>query len=70
MFMLIDMIMTNLDYQTGVRAGVPGSEIVTVVLVAAEYFVNNHRIDLTVMHHLHYLSESISHARFNRAFMY
>ena len=49
-FVLIDATMTNLDHQTDVRAGVPESEIVTIALVAAKYFVNNHRIALNVMH--------------------
>ncbi|MFN5368366.1 MAG: hypothetical protein ACK5C8_07440 [Roseiflexaceae bacterium] len=34
-FVLIDTAMTNLDYHTDVRAGVPDSEVVTVALVAA-----------------------------------
>jgi hypothetical protein len=41
-FVLIDTAMTHLDHQTGVRAGVPDSEIVTVAIVAAKYFGNNH----------------------------
>ena len=65
-FVLIDTAMTNLDHQTDVRAGVPDSEIVTVALVAAKYFANNHRIALTVMRQLHYLSGAISHSRLNR----
>lgn len=65
-FVLIDTAMTNLDHQTDIRAGVPDSEVVTVALVAAKYFANNHRIALSVMHQLHYLSGSISHSRFNR----
>jgi IS5 family transposase len=65
-FVLIDTAMTNLDHHTDVRAGVPDSEIVTVALVAAKYFANNHRIALDVMHQLHYLSGTISHSRLNR----
>ena len=48
-FVLIDTAMTNLDHQTDVRADVPDSEVVTVALVAAKYFANNHRIALDVM---------------------
>ena len=55
-FVLIDTAMTNLDHQTDVRAGVPDSEVVTVALVAAKYFANNHRIAFNVMHQLPYLS--------------
>jgi len=51
---------------THIRAGVPDSEVVTVALVAAKYFANNHRIALNVMHQLQYLSGSISHSRLNR----
>jgi hypothetical protein len=65
-FVLIDTAMTNLDQQTDVRAKVPDSEVVTVALVAAKYFANNHRIALDVMQKLQYLSGSISHSRFNR----
>ena len=65
-FVLIDTAMMNLDHQTDVRAGVPDSEVVTVALVAAKYFANNHRIVLTIMRKLHYLSGSISHSRLNR----
>ena len=65
-FVLIDTAMTNLDHQTDVRAGVPDSEVITVALVAAKYFANNHRIALNVMHQLQYLSGSISHSRLNR----
>jgi len=60
---LIDTAMTNLDHQTDIRVGVPDSEIVTVALVAAKYFANNHRIALSVMLQLHYLSGLISHSR-------
>ena len=65
-FVLIDTAMANLDHHTNVRAGVQNSEVVTVALVAAKYFANNHRIALTVMRQLHYLSGSISHSRLNR----
>ena len=41
-FVLIDTAMANLDHQTDVRAHVPDGEIVTVALVAARYFANNH----------------------------
>ena len=65
-FVLIDTAMTNRDHQTDVHAKVPDSEVVTVALVAAKYFANNHRIALDVMQKLQYLSGSISHSRFNR----
>ena len=45
-FVLIDTAMTNLDHQTDVRAKVPDSEVMTVALVAAKYFANNHHITL------------------------
>jgi hypothetical protein len=47
------------------RAGVPDSEIATVALIAAKYFANNHRIALTVMRQLLYVSGKISHSRLN-----
>ncbi len=48
-FVLIDTVMKNLDHQTDVRAGIPESEVVTVALVVAKYFANNHCIALNVM---------------------
>jgi hypothetical protein len=65
-FVLIDTAMTNLDHHADVCAGVLDSEIATIALVAAQYFANNHRITLTVMRQLHYLSGTISHSRLNR----
>ena len=65
-FVLIDTAMMNLDHRTDVRAGVPDSEVVTVALVAAKYFANNHRIALDVMRQLQYSSGTISHSRLNR----
>jgi hypothetical protein len=65
-FVMIDTAMLNLDHHTDVRADIPDSEMVTVALVAAKYFVNNHRIALTVMRQMHHLSGTISHSRLNR----
>jgi hypothetical protein len=45
-FVLIDTSITNLDHQTDVRAKVPDSEVMTIALVAAKYFANNHHITL------------------------
>jgi len=64
-FVLTDTAMPNLD-QTDVRAEIPDSEIVTVALVAAKYFANNHRIALDDRQQLQYVSGSISHSRLNR----
>ena len=66
MVVLIDTTMINLGHQTDVCPGVPDSEIITVALVAAKYFANNHRIALDVMQQLQYVSGSISHSRLNR----
>lgn len=54
------------DHQTDARAGVPDSEVISIALVSAKYFANNHRISFNVMHQLQYLSGIISHSRFNR----
>lgn len=62
---LIDTAMMNLDYHTDVHARVSDSEVFAVTLIAAKYFANNHRIVLTIMHQLQYLSGTISHSRFN-----
>ena len=53
---LIDTAIMNLDHHTDVRASVSDSEVVSIALVLAKYFANNHRIALTTMHQLHYLS--------------
>ena len=65
-FVIVDTTFTTLEHQSDVRAGVPDSEIITVALVAAKYFANNHKLTLSVMQQLHYLSGTISHSRFNR----
>ena len=65
-FVIVDTTFTTLEHQSDVRAGVPDSEIITVALVAAKYFANNHKLTLSIMQQLHYLSGTISHSRFNR----
>lgn len=65
-FVIVDTTFTTLEHQSDVRAGVPDSEIITVALVAAKYFANNHKLTLSVMQQLQYLSGTISHSRFNR----
>jgi hypothetical protein len=65
-FVIVDTTFTTLEHQSDVHAGVPDSEIITVALVAAKYFANNHKLTLSVMQQLQYLSGTISHSRFNR----
>jgi len=59
-FVLIPTAMAHLDHQIAVRAGILDNEVVTVTLVAAKYFANNHRIALNVIHHLQCVSGTIS----------
>ena len=52
---MIDTTKTTLGHQTDVRVLIPDILVVTVAIVAAKYFTNNHRIAIEVMQKLHYL---------------
>ena len=65
-FVVIDTLMEQMDHHSDVRARVPDSEIVTVAVVAAKYFANNHERAVQVMQGFGYLSGHISVSRFNR----
>jgi hypothetical protein len=42
------------------------AEILTVAVIAAKYFNNNHKLTLSVPGQLHYLSRQLDPSRFNR----
>jgi hypothetical protein len=65
-FVVIDDILTAYGHQTDRRAGASDSEVLTVAIVAAAYFSNNHERALAVLRLLHYLSKPLSTSRFNR----
>ena len=58
--------MNALGHEDHVLAKVSGAEILTVAIVAARYFRNNHERALYVMIGMGYLSNKLSVSRFNR----
>ena len=65
-FVVVDTLMEQMEHRSDVRARVPDSEIVTIAVVAAKYFANNHERAVQVMNGCGYLSGRISVSRFNR----
>ena len=65
-FEIIDTLMVQLDHPSHPLAHVPDSEVLTVAVVAAKYFQNQHERALAIMHATHHLSGSLSISRFNR----
>ncbi len=65
-FVITDDLMHYLEHYSHVLAQVPDPEIVTVAVVAAKYFQNNHERALYVLQQLGFLSGTISVSRFNR----
>jgi hypothetical protein len=65
-FVLIDTVLETLQHRSHKLAQVPDSEILTVAVVAAKYFQNNHERALCVLREAHYLSGRLDLTRFNR----
>ena len=65
-YVIIDDTMRCLHHQSHGLAKVSDAEVLTVAVVAAKYFHNNHERALWVMTQLGYLSERLSTSRFNR----
>lgn len=65
-FVLIDTVLDRLEHRCHKLAQVPDSEILTVAVVAAKYFQNNHERALCVLGEAHYLSGRLDLTRFNR----
>lgn len=63
---IADDIMSYLDHKDHTLAQVCDSEVLTVAVVAAKYFHNNHERALYVLSQLGYLSGNLSISRFNR----
>jgi len=59
-------VMRALNHHDHKLAKVSDAEILTVALVAAKYFHNNHERALCVMHGMGYLTNKLSASRFNR----
>jgi hypothetical protein len=59
-YTVVDDVMNALGYQDHVLAQVSGAEILTVTIVAAKYFHNNHERALYVMIGMGYLANKLS----------
>lgn len=55
-FVVIDDTIKALGHKTHYHASLSDAEILTVAVVAAKYFNNNHKLTLPVLGQLHYLS--------------
>ncbi len=65
-YVIIDDVMRSLNHRSHPLAKVSDAEVLTVAVVAAKYFHNNHERALWVLTELGYLSERLSTSRFNR----
>jgi hypothetical protein len=65
-YVIIDDVMRSLNHRSHALAKVSDAEVLTVAVVAAKYFHNNHERALWVLAELGYLSERLSTSRFNR----
>ncbi len=65
-YVIIDDRMCSLNHRSHCLAHVTDAEVLTVAVVAAKYFHNNHERALWVMSRLGYLSGRLSTSRFNR----
>ncbi len=65
-YVIIDDTMRSLNHHSHQLAKVTDAEVLTVAVVAARYFHNNHESALWTLIRLGYLSERLSTSRFNR----
>src|SRR5437867_3629449 len=65
-YVVTDDIMHSLGHRSHVLAQITDAEVLTVAVVAARYFANNHERALCVLQGMHYLSGKLSLSRFNR----
>ena len=65
-FVITDSLMEQLGHRSHVLAGVPDAEVITIAVVAAKYFQNQHERALAVLTQAHYLSGHLCTSRFNR----
>ena len=65
-YCIIDDTLCRLEHTTHPLAHITDAEVLTVAVVAAMYFHNNHERALFIMYHMHYLSAPLSTSRFNR----
>jgi DDE family transposase len=65
-YVVIDETMAALGHRSHRLAQVSDAEVLTVAVVAAKYFANNHERALGVLHGMRYLTKPLSTSRFNR----
>ncbi len=65
-YVIVDDMMRSLKHHSYSLAKVSDAELLTVAVVAAKYFHNNHERALWVLTRLGYLSARLSTSRFNR----
>jgi hypothetical protein len=65
-YTVTDDVLKALGYEDHCLAKLGAAEIITVAVVAARYFNNNHERALCVMHGMKYLKHSFSPSRYNR----
>ena len=65
-FVVIDDVLRRYGHQQHCLARASDAEVLTVAVVAAQYFYNHHARALTVLQRLHFLSGPLSASRFNR----
>ncbi len=65
-YVVIDDMMKHLGHHSHVLAQMQDSEVLTVAVVAAKFFHNNHETALAMMSQAGYLSSRLSTSRFNR----
>jgi hypothetical protein len=65
-YCIISDTLYNLGHKSHRLATVTDAEVLTVLVVSAMYFHNNHERALFVMYHMRYLSNPLSTSRFNR----
>jgi hypothetical protein len=65
-YVVIDEMMRALGHRGHRLAHISDAEVLTVAVVAAKYFANNHERALAVMRGMRYLARPLSASRFNR----
>jgi Transposase DDE domain len=65
-FVIVDELLQKAGHRDHVLAQVTDAEVLTVAIVAAKYFHNNHERALLLLRETHYLSRELSVSRFNR----
>ncbi len=65
-YVVIDDLMHLRDHQSHCLAHISDAEVLTVAIIAAKYFQNNHERALQVLYLSGYLTRSLSASRFNR----